>query len=39
MKKRRSINPLFIVIAITIVIAVVITVLNLFGINTFQTLS
>ena len=39
MKKRRSINPLFIVIAITVVIAVVITMLNLFGINTFQTLS
>lgn len=39
MKKRRSINPLFIMIAITVVIVVVIAVLNFFGINTFQTLS
>lgn len=39
MKRKRSINPLFVLIGITVVIVAVIFGLNLLGFNTFQTLS
>ena len=39
MKRRRRINPLFIILGIVVVIVAVLVVLNLLGFNTFQTLS